>query len=156
MAKTSEIKEKFIELRARGYSYEKISDQIGVSKPTLVKWNRDFSVQIEQMESDEMYALCERFRVARQHRVERFSTLLDRIDEQLANRNLSDVDTDRLVRLFIRVMDAIRREVEPSRMELTGKVAIEDPLERWEAIIRQCIDVEALRSLDDISKVLNP
>lgn len=34
-------KQTFIELRAKNYSFAKISEQIKVSKPTLIKWAQD-------------------------------------------------------------------------------------------------------------------
>ncbi len=43
-----EKKQQFIELRAVGISFEKISKQIGVSKPTLIKWNPELQPQIRQ------------------------------------------------------------------------------------------------------------
>jgi transposase len=42
MTKVTKIdqKEQFIELRAKGVSYDEIAKEIGVSKPTLIKWGR--------------------------------------------------------------------------------------------------------------------
>ena len=42
---TDDIQE-FIKLRARGLSFDKISKQINVSKPTLIRWSRKFSAEI--------------------------------------------------------------------------------------------------------------
>lgn len=39
--------ESFIELRAHGKTYDEITAEIGVSKPTLVKWNREFKGEIK-------------------------------------------------------------------------------------------------------------
>lgn len=138
MAKNQETRERFIELRARGRSYAKISEAIKVSKPTLIKWNRQYSDEIEQLQSEELLAMCERFRIARAQRVERFVNMIDRVEEQLGNRDLSGVQTERLLREWIRLMQAVRNELEPERVEVTTRV---DPLERWEEIVRQCIDV---------------
>jgi DNA invertase Pin-like site-specific DNA recombinase len=38
--------QEFITLRAEGYSFRQISEQIGVSKPTLIKWSRKFGKEI--------------------------------------------------------------------------------------------------------------
>ena len=39
-------KEKFIEMRAQGISFAKISKEINVSKPILIEWNREFEKEI--------------------------------------------------------------------------------------------------------------
>ena len=47
--KNHDNKEKFIELRALGLSFDKISLEIGVSKPTLIKWNRECSKEVANL-----------------------------------------------------------------------------------------------------------
>jgi len=44
--KKEELKFKFIELRATGYTYEKICSQLKITKPTAVKWGKLFSEDI--------------------------------------------------------------------------------------------------------------
>jgi hypothetical protein len=45
-------KAQFIDLRARGWSYDKIARHTGISKPTLLKWGREFADDIENLKSD--------------------------------------------------------------------------------------------------------
>ena len=40
----------FISLRAARYTYKEISEEIDVSRPTLVKWNKKYKDTIEQVE----------------------------------------------------------------------------------------------------------
>ena len=49
MTKNLRDKQDFIHLRAQGLSFEKISVEIGVSKPTLIKWNQEFSEEIANL-----------------------------------------------------------------------------------------------------------
>ena len=37
-----EVKNKFIEFRARGLTYNKILVKLGVSKTTLINWSKDY------------------------------------------------------------------------------------------------------------------
>ena len=39
MVKTIEDKQRFVELRAKGLSFERIAEELKVSKPTLIKWS---------------------------------------------------------------------------------------------------------------------
>ena len=41
MSKTLDERQQFIELRAKGYSFQKISDELNISKPTLIEWSKD-------------------------------------------------------------------------------------------------------------------
>ncbi len=42
--------EKFIELRALGYTFDEIVSEIKVSKPTLIKWGKEYKNQIQLTE----------------------------------------------------------------------------------------------------------
>ena len=43
-------KEKFIEMRAQGISFAKISKESNVSKPILIEWNREFEKEIAHLQ----------------------------------------------------------------------------------------------------------
>ena len=55
--KTQQDKERFIELRAKGYSYNKISELTGLAKQTLVDWNADLEERISNLKAIELEAL---------------------------------------------------------------------------------------------------
>ena len=139
MAKDQEVHERFIALRSRGLSYAKISEELSVSKPTLIRWSRRYSSEIEELESGEMAAMCERFRIGREQRVERFVKMIDRIEGVLEGRDLSDVQTERLLREYVRLMAAVGKVIDPERLDLTTRVA-EDPLALWAEIVRECAE----------------
>ena len=48
--KKEELKYKFIELRAAGYTYERICNEIKITKPTAIKWGKIFSQEIERQQ----------------------------------------------------------------------------------------------------------
>jgi len=41
------IKAEFILLRAQGFKYDEICEKLNVSKPTLIKWNKEFADSIK-------------------------------------------------------------------------------------------------------------
>lgn len=57
--KEIQCKEKFIELRSQGLSFEKISKD--VSKPTLIKWNQEYSQEISNLIFFHSEKLIEKF-----------------------------------------------------------------------------------------------
>ncbi len=42
------LKYKFIELRAMGYTYQKICKQLDITKPTAIKWGKSLAEEIER------------------------------------------------------------------------------------------------------------
>jgi len=48
--KKEEYKYRFIELRAMGYTYEKICKEIRISKPTAIKWGKLLSPEINRQQ----------------------------------------------------------------------------------------------------------
>ena len=70
MTKTTDEVQKFIELRARGLSFDKIATETGTSKPTLLKWARDYQQELEQAQYFEVQNLLSQYEVMRRNRVE--------------------------------------------------------------------------------------
>ena len=112
MSKTLEEKTRFIELRARGYSYQKISEDINVSKPTLIGWAKDIetSVQINNLRNTFIDELYEKHCLGRNHRIEALGSCLSSVREELSRRDFSEVGTDKLVSLLIKLMGCAKEE----------------------------------------------
>jgi len=88
MSKTLEDKQQFIDLRAKGYSYAKIAKQINVSKPTLIQWSQEDATfrYINNLRALYLDKLQEKYAISKQHRIEAFSALLERVKTELATR----------------------------------------------------------------------
>ena len=59
--KTTDTKEQFINLRAKGLSYAKISDELKVSRKTLVDWNNSLREEVANRKALELEALFEKY-----------------------------------------------------------------------------------------------
>ena len=105
-------KQTFIELRARNYSFAKISEQIGVSKPTLIKWAQDNTTarDIQNLNALFIDELQEKHRIGKQHRLEFFGEVLSKAKEALATRDFSDIPIDKLVALILKTSNAIKAD----------------------------------------------
>lgn len=101
--KDNETKQKFIELRAKGLSFDKISNELNVSKQTLINWQSEFVEEIDNLKSMELEALYEQFYLQKQDRIERFGKLLDRLHNEIENRDLKEMDTYKLIDLYLKV-----------------------------------------------------
>jgi hypothetical protein len=110
-------KERFIELRAEGLSYEAIAGKLKVSKPTLIAWARELSCDLQNACSLRRDEMLQRFAVAKQKRIEAFGTRLAGILGELDKRELKDVPTAKLLMLALRYGEYLRAEDEPLTLQ---------------------------------------
>ena len=116
-------KEKFIELRAKGWSFDRIAKELGRAKQTLIDWSKDLQEEIANRKALELDALYETYYLQRENRLQMFGAMLTKIKEEVEGRDLSDVATDKLLELFLKYNSQVKEEiVEPiykSSQELT-------------------------------------
>jgi transposase len=86
----------FIELRAAGLSYDKISKQLDISKPTLINWSKIFCNEIKNAKALEIERIREEYLLNRQHQTRILGTHLNRITKELLKRDLEEIPTWRL------------------------------------------------------------
>jgi IS30 family transposase len=116
-------KEKFIELRAKGWSFDRIAKELGRAKQTLIDWSKDLQEEIANRKALELEALYETYYLQRESRLQMFGVMLTKIKKEVESRDLSDVPTDKLLELFLKYNNQVKEEiVEPiykSSQELT-------------------------------------
>lgn len=105
-----EQKSKFILLRAKGNSYARIAEEIGVSKGTLVNWNAELEAEIAQARSVELEALQEEFFLLKEGRIRLLGEQLKAIQTEIGKRDLSKVKTDKLIELQLRYFGELKAE----------------------------------------------
>ena len=120
MSKTLDEKQQFIELRAKGYSYQKIADELGISKPTLIDWSKDeqTSKDIHNQRTLYLDELQEKYAMTKRHRIAMFGEVLSRAKAELDKRDLSEMSTDKLITMVIKLSDTLRQD--ETELELHG------------------------------------
>ena len=101
-------KRDFIELRAKNKSLQSISNEIGVSKPTLIKWNKDFKYEVKNLNNIEREALNEEYKLSMEQRIEYLGNLQKKVLDELKSRDLKDVKTDKLLEMLIKTSDKLQ------------------------------------------------
>ncbi len=104
------IQTQFIELRATGISFAKISEQLKVSKPTLIMWGKEFELDIQNMRTIEQEALREKYLITKEKRIEMLGESLDKVKRELAKRDFSEIPTEKLFALNIKLLQEIKAE----------------------------------------------
>jgi transcriptional regulator with XRE-family HTH domain len=123
----NELKAKFIELRAKGWSYRKLARRLKVSKSTLSNWSIELEEEIASLKAMELEALAEQFYLLKEGRIRLLGGILKRIQKEVLSRDLSGVPTDRLLELLLRYQEALQEEyVEPKPLSGQEMEALRD------------------------------
>ena len=112
MSVTQKVKLRVIELRAEGLSYANIAKEVNIAKQTAVDIVRDNIDEVDTLQAIEMEALIDASKVNQRGRIEQLSELHSKLREEIAKRDLSEVPTDKLIKLYLNTSQTLRGEVE--------------------------------------------
>jgi len=115
VSKDNDTKRRFIELRGQGLSFDKIVKDIGVSKGTLLKWDKEFKQEISEVRFIELESMIQKYGVLRTERVKSYGEMLKMYRKELSIRDLSDVSTNKLLDMALIVEDRLREEMKDIR-----------------------------------------
>lgn len=118
--KTTDKKENFILLRAEGWSYAKIAKELGLSKGTCSKWEQNFAEQIKRAREERLADLYTLYRVGKEANIKKLGETIKRIDEALAQKDLTEIPADKLLKLKLEYEDRLQAQhTEPTEGEET-------------------------------------
>jgi len=106
----TELKHDFIGLRAKGYSYRKIAKKLDVSIATLSNWRQELEGEIATLKAEELDALYERYYMTKQQKITQLGRQLKSIQQELRSRDYSDISTDKLLDMELKVYQALEEE----------------------------------------------
>ena len=114
MVKNIEQQARFIELRGKGMSFQKIAEEIGVSKPTLIKWNGELLEQVKEAQYMEFENLVEQYGLFRKRRFEIYckalNSALKEFEERAEKGELKEVPTDKLLNLLEQLEKRVEKD----------------------------------------------
>jgi hypothetical protein len=111
---TIETKRRFIELRAKGYSFDKIAKELCKAKQTLLDWSRDLDQEIAQAKALELDSLYESYSLYKEARLKTLGEILSKLKKEVDKRDLTDLPTDRLLDLFLKYEGVVKESlIEP-------------------------------------------
>lgn len=109
-----ELKTHFVELRAKGWSYRRISRRLGVGKSTLANWSQEMEGEIASLRAMELEGLQEQYYLLKEGRIRLLGGLLRKLRQEALSRDLSSLPTDKLLELLLKYQEALQEEyVEP-------------------------------------------
>ncbi len=117
--------QEFVELRAKGNSYDRIAKKLGVSKGTLIQWSKELKIDIGNYIALEADALLDKYKMSKLSQLESYGTQLEKIRKEFEKRDLSEVPTPKLVEMQLKIMGAA------SRNDRTEVVLRSEDLSNW-------------------------
>jgi hypothetical protein len=102
MTKKDKYFEKFVELRMSGDSFQSISDQLGVSKQTLINWSKEEEVndQISISRLSRIQNALYELNLERESQVVFYAQLSKKIKDELSKRDINEVPTAKLLSML--------------------------------------------------------
>ena len=101
----------FISLRAARFTYKEISEEIDISRPTLVKWNKKYRDTIEQVEKYRFMQIFSQNIVNNEITIVRNSYTLrkyDKLDDKTAwSEKVASKAEARLTKIFLNKLESI-------------------------------------------------
>jgi transposase-like protein len=130
MAYTNDQKMAFVMQRAQGKSFDKIAQELGVSKQTLITWQSELNNQIKEQIFYELQTITEAYAVTRKQRFDANAKLLGAVLAEMTRRadadQLAEIPTDKLVNLAMvlerRISQDTGRELVSIRVDSTQKL----------------------------------
>ena len=119
---TPEIRQKFVERRAQGWSFVRIASELGVAKSTLVEWSRQLRFEIQNQTAIELDDLKNRILGHRQARAAALAAKLAAVEAELKQRSLSSVSTQGLYALSL----SLQRQIESAIGDLNFVSPVKD------------------------------
>jgi transposase-like protein len=108
-----ETKHRFIELRAKGYSFDKIALELNKAKQTLIDWSRELKEEIEIRKATELELIYESYFLLKKSRLQSLGDILLRVETEIGQRSLSTIPTDKLLDIYLKYSNQIKAELEP-------------------------------------------
>lgn len=129
-----ETKEKFIELRAKGNSFQSIAISLGVSKQTLINWSKELHMEINNLRTVEYDALITKYRLNKQKKLEVYGEILDKVCKEIQKRDFVELSTEKLFHLYLKINDSLDRDMPSMLLEGTANAwSLSDKTTKWEA-----------------------
>lgn len=128
---TNEKKEKFIQLRAKGYSFDKIAKKLQMSKQTLIDWNKELEEEISNFKAMELELLYEKYYLTREQRIQTFGQMLSRLKDEIDIRKLSEIPTDKLLELFLKYNEKVKEELIEPKFQDSNEMKQKKQFKYW-------------------------
>lgn len=89
-----------VRLRGLGYSFDSIAANLEVSKPTIMKICKDYTIEIDGLQAEQIAITLRDATESAETRSRLYRDLIKRLYSELATRDLTSVSTERLMAML--------------------------------------------------------
>ena len=107
--RTQAERQKFIQLRAEGLSFDKISRKMRISKQTLLRWSRKYESEIAELKAGRLEELREQYCLSVETKVKMWGKIVNEIMPELAGRRFSNVTSEKLLDMLIKAQGKLEQ-----------------------------------------------
>lgn len=118
--KPTELREKFIQLRAEGKSYRTIAEELCIAKTTAQEWGKQYEDDINRIKRERLEGIYEQYHMGKEARIKALADSLTKINTALDHADLEAVEPDKLLRLKLQYAEALKKEYTPAAA--TGQI----------------------------------
>ena len=122
--KDLDTKEKFINLRAKGWSFDKIAAKINVSKPTLIKWGGELRKELNNVKYLHYQSLLEQNAVSNRMRIEFLIKELKKINDAIEKKDYEDLPLKDLHALREKIDNDLNRSLSHVKYSTGEKISV--------------------------------
>jgi len=110
--KSLSVREKFIELRANGLSFENISSEINVSKNTLIEWQKKYNSEINNLKFFNIDMMLSKHYISKEVRVNFFLEEMNKIIQEIKSRDYKTIQTKDLFLILNGINEKLTNELD--------------------------------------------
>src|SRR3954470_16190997 len=86
----------FLNLRAQGWSFARIADQLHVSKPTLLHWGHKHQFKLEAMMVNQQHSVQETLQDSHHHELKELTMFHNALRRELISRTFKNFSDDEI------------------------------------------------------------
>jgi hypothetical protein len=114
---STETLNRFVNLRAQGWSFDRITDHLHVSKPTLLDWSRKHQLRLDALKNDQQRFAQDGLRTSHQQEFQRLIGFHEALCQELLSRTLKDIPGNEI--------ETLACEIEQQIKELAARSSIQ-------------------------------
>ncbi|MDD4976427.1 MAG: hypothetical protein PHY93_18865 [Bacteriovorax sp.] len=106
-----------------------------MSKPTLIKWSKEYQVEISNIKALHLDELCEKYLISKEQRIKVFHGLVQKIEAEIDTRNFADMPTEKLIEYYDKIRSRVSNElIIEFQEEVEYKLEVfPNKIEKWRA-----------------------
>jgi len=108
-------KNQFVELRAKGNSFDNICKELKISKPTLIKLDKELKTEVSNFAFIETQNLLEKYKLNKFSELETYCQELGKINTELSKRSYEEISTTQLFKLKSDIEAQIQTKIEKNQ-----------------------------------------